>query len=381
MKKALYIGGFCLPDGNAAAQRVLGVAKLLHECDCDVRFCGLAKNIKNYQEGSVEGFQYRNYAYPSSLMKWLKYLCGHDSSIAEIDSYKPDIVILYNHPALAIERIQKHCRKKNIKVIADITEWYEPVGNPFFKLIKKADVNRRMLVSHKRLDGMICISNYLTKYYNSTGLPILYLPPLIDIHQAKWHQPIVKNHDVVKLVYAGSPGSSKDRLDLIMKALDGIVPDLDKCIKFDIIGITQEQYKNTWNDDKVYSFANFHGRIPHLEVIKYLLEADFQIFLRPDTLPNRAGFPTKFVETITSSTLPITNLSSNLSDYLRDGVNGFVVESLEFKSIQNAFNYALKVACDGTIDNLQENIKRDLFDYRHYRNEMFGFLKLIIERE
>ena len=163
MKKVLYIGGFTMPDGNAAAQRVLGIGKLLRECGYLVRFTGLTKSGVT-KENVIDGFQYKNYPYPNNLLLWMKYLTGYDFSIKEILKYKPDVVILYNHPALAIEKIKRFCHKRGIKILADITEWYKPLGSLFFKTIKNFDTNRRMTYSHKKLDGLICISSYLLNY-------------------------------------------------------------------------------------------------------------------------------------------------------------------------------------------------------------------------
>lgn len=362
-----------MPDGNAAAQRVLGIAKILKMSGHEVRFSGLSRNINTLEDGCVNGFPFVNYPYPLSLLDWFKYLVGRDSVIFEIEKFQPDIVILYNHPALAIEHITKFCHKKGIKVIADVTEWYEPQGNPIFKAIKGFDTNRRMRKSHLRVNGLICISSYLSEYYRRHGAKVIEIPPLVDIEQPKWHQEVEVHHDDVRMVYAGSPGSSKDRLDLILRALDEIVPNLDKKIRFDIIGISQEQYINTWGDNTHHDYAVFNGRRPHEEVIKKLLEADFQIFLRPDNLPNRAGFPTKFVETITSHTLPITNLSSNLKDYIIHGKTGFVIETLEPDYIKESINKAMSLSRK-EIDVLKNNLKFNLFDFRQYFCDMDKFL-------
>lgn len=365
-----------MPDGNAAAQRVLGVAKALSLLSIEVCFCGLNRDIHSPEIGVFESFDFINYPYPSSLIDWFKYLVGRDSVISEIEKFQPDAVILYNHPALAIEHITKFCHKKRIKALADVTEWYEPQGNPIFKAIKGFDTNRRMRKSHLKVDGLICISSYLAVYYRRQGAKVIEIPPLVDIEQPKWHQKVEEHHGEFRMVYAGSPGSSKDRLDLILTALDEIIPNLEKKIRFDIIGITQEQYIDTWGDNKHHDYAVFNGRRPHEEVIKKLLEADFQIFLRPDNLPNRAGFPTKFVETITSRTLPITNLSSNLKDYLINNKNGFVIEALDIVSIKSAINSALAVKSDA-IEILKRNLDNTKFDYRLYSNKLYDFIKNI----
>ena len=355
-----------MPDGNAAAQRVLGIAKAMRECDCEVRFCGLSRSINaQFEDGNIDGFQYRNYRYPNSFITWRKYLLGYDASILEIERYQPQIVVLYNHPAFAIEHIAKFCHRKNIKVIADITEWYEPQGNPIFKAIKGFDTDRRMRKSHLKLDGLICISQYLFDFYKDKVSNVINVPPLVDINQDKWHQQKISDIDSIRIVYAGSPGSNKDRLDLILRGMDEIVPALNYTVKFDIIGMSEEQYKKTWNDGVAHGYVTFNGRLPHNKVIKKLLDADFQIFLRPDTLPNRAGFPTKFVETITSGTLPITNLSSNLSQYLRDGENGFVINSLAPEDIEFTLKKALQLSKQD-INIKKDSLLPNIFDYHNY---------------
>lgn len=366
MKRALYIGGFTMPDGNAAAQRVLGIAKLLCLRNYDVRLCGLTHQINTgTEEGVIDGFKYCNYPYPVTLCDWSRYLTGHDFAIYEVERFDPQVVILYNHPALAIEHIVKYCHKKNIRVLADITEWYKPEGNWIFRTIKGYDTRRRMTFSHLKLDGLICISSFLAEYYRSRGSKVIELPPLVDIEQSKWHQPIEQHDDEIRIVYAGSPGKTKDRLDLILKAMDNIVLSLKNPLRFDIIGVTKEQYRKTWGDYRERAFVVFNGRLSHNEVIKKLLGADYQVFLRPDTLPNRAGFPTKFVESITSGTLPITNLSSNLSQFLKDGKTGFLISSLDPGHIELSLKKAFELKkCD--IDILREGLERDVFDYRKY---------------
>ncbi len=373
MKKALYIGGFCMPDGNAAAQRVLSVGKLLRECGFEVRFSGLQHNITEPREGMIENFKYKNYPYPTTALAWIKYLTGRDYAISEIRQNRPDIVILYNHPALAIEHITKYGHKNGIKVIADITEWYEPSGNPIFKFIKEADTSRRMKYSHKRVDGLICISNCLSDYYADTGLPILNLPPLVDVFQSKWHQKYEKDDSEIKILYAGSPGANKDRLDFIVQSMAKVLVGRDCKIRFDIIGITKEQYITAWADKTDYPFVTFHGRLTHEEVVRKLLSADFQIFLRPDTLQNRAGFPTKFVETVTTKTIPITNLNSNLSDYLDDKVNGLEIKSLRSDDIQESIIKALTLTHEEIVA-MKKSCNANIFDYRNYISKMSEFI-------
>lgn len=379
MKRVLYIGGFEMPDCNAAAQRVLAIGKLLKLCSYEVRFCGLSRIGK--QQGEIEGFTFTNFSYPKNISSWLEYLIFSNKFKTEIKLYHPDIVILYNHPAFAIERLAKYCHKHNIRALADVTEWYKPEGSLIFNTIKGYDTTRRMKYSHLKLDGLICISNYLYNYYSEYNIPIINIPPLIDLEQPKWHQTIDNSTENIKILYAGSPGVSKDRLDIIVSALKA-VSQCPKCQKFefDIIGITKEQYCKKWGKTDVPNFVNFIGRIPHEEVIKRLISCDYQIFLRPETLPNKAGFPTKFVETIASRTIPITNLNSNLSDYLKDSQNGFVIKAFDVHSVITALLMALTKTKD-EIMQMKKHINPEIFDFRSYKTSFCQFLNLVVDKQ
>ena len=74
MQKVLYMGGFEMPDKNAAAQRVLSVAKVFRLLGYEVVFYGITKG--NDFEGEVEGFKYEAREYPQSTSEWVKYALG-----------------------------------------------------------------------------------------------------------------------------------------------------------------------------------------------------------------------------------------------------------------------------------------------------------------
>lgn len=66
----LYVGGFEMPDGNAAAQRVLAIAKALPD-GYNVKFLGLT-HCDNYN-GMVVGYEYTNLPYPSTKEEWINH--------------------------------------------------------------------------------------------------------------------------------------------------------------------------------------------------------------------------------------------------------------------------------------------------------------------
>ncbi len=365
MKSILYIGGFEMPDKNAAAQRVMSIAKALREAGYEILFYGITAT--GDFRGVVDGFHYEAYPHPNGTIAWIKYALG--KGIKDyIRQKNPDYVFLYNYPAFAQERVISYCKMNGIRTIGDITEWYRPINLP-----KRIDTWYRMVVGNKKLDGIITISRYLSEYYKSST--IVQLPPLVDKREEKWQiKPVERGNDKIRLVYIGT-GSIKDMLDKIIK---GILTVGAEKFHLDVIGITQEQYNLIYQQalDVFDLNVNFHGRLPHRQALEYLLGADFQIFFRDYIRANNAGFPTKFVESMSAGIPVITNRISNIDDYLVDGENGFMIEKLDDKELTDVLAKVSDLTRND-IDNLKSRCLFDAFDYRKYIEPLKMFMQKI----
>lgn len=388
-KTILYVGGFELPDKNAAAQRVISNAKIFRELGYNVVFIGVSKAIekKVFLEDTIdhfEGFQYYSIPYPKSILDWLSYL-SKVSYLNLMVKINPSIVIAYNYPSLVLNKLRKYCKSNQIKIIADVTEWYDPKGNFFYKILKKTDIYYRMEFVNNRLDGIIVISRYLYNYYKKTYLRnIIEIPPLVDLSMEKWAPlSFSEEHDYLKLIYAGSPGKkNKDRLDYIILFINNFLKEQKKKVKLTIVGITEKQFIEYFNPSEqvlleMNSWVNFWGQLSHPKTLELIKENDFQIFIRENNLVNNAGFPTKFVEAISCGIPVITNISGNLNDYLYNGFNGCVVEidsdESFYDSLKNALFHDRK-----TIEQMKVNCKTmKIFDYHFYISPMEDFLKAI----
>ena len=380
-KTILYIGGFNLPDKNAAALRVVANSLILEQLGYNVVLVGLTRDRGDagvwFKRGNMECM---NLAYPSSIDEWWNYLTSAKSYKQLIADYNPSAVIAYNHPAVALKKLLKHNRAMGIKTFADCTEWYEPKeGNALFKMIKKWDVKKRMYEVHFKMDGIITISRFLDDFYKEKGKKTVLLPPLVDIQDTKWTERKGNNDlNKTRLIYAGSPIDNKDRLDWIVGSLSRILSESgkDNSVELLIIGITEQQYRNMYqvgNDEQLPAFVTFFGRIAHEEVIQHLLHSDFQIFLRERNLSNMAGFPTKFAESISSKTLVLTNDTSNLTDYLENGKNGYLLNIENEQKLLESLKKVLSIPVKD-IRQLRNEMDYTIFDYRRYVPQMKQFM-------
>lgn len=77
--KILYIGGFELPDKNAAAHRVLNNGKALEKLGYKVVFIDVNKELDSKNiEMNIKGFERYSISYPKSNKEWLKYISSVD---------------------------------------------------------------------------------------------------------------------------------------------------------------------------------------------------------------------------------------------------------------------------------------------------------------
>lgn len=387
-KKILYVGGFELPDKNAAAHRVIGNAKAFRELRYMVDFLGVSKTQDEnptsvLTEGSYQGFRYWSIPYPKGAIEWIRYISYIEKTkIIVSKSEKPyDVIIIYNFPSIASYRLLRYCKKNNIKIISDCTEWYDHSKNSVIGIIKHFDSEFRMRYINKRMDGVICISEYLYKYYKSVKSKII-LTPLVDLQDIKWEMKRNNINHNIRLIYAGSPGSAKDKINLVIDSLTKI-DNIDNKVLLNIIGITKDEYLRMYPEQKnksiiIDKFIIFHGRIPHIDAVKLIKESDFTIFLREKTRANMAGFPTKFVESISCGAPVITNKTSDLQDYLEEGKNGFWIDMEDEKIRIEELKEIINLPRD-QIETMKESTRNSkLFDYRGNVKLIDRFIRTII---
>lgn len=367
----LYIGGFELPDKNAAAQRVVANAKALRDLNYNVVFIGITKTTevyKNILDTKEKYFGFDSYAteYPKSKKDWIKFLSSIDDVIKVYKEYEDvKYVIAYNYQALAFKKMIDFCKKNNVKVITDCTEWYGNKGRgAIFAVIKGADTFYRMRILQKQLFGVIAISDYLEQYYSKCK-NVVNIPPLVDKSDVKWDINKKEKNDVLTIAYAGSPGDYKDRLDYVIDFFSQLEVDYI----LNIVGITKEQYLSKKTNVKdVPSNVSFKGRVPHEVALDYVKNADFTCFFKRKNRVNTAGFPTKFVESISSGTPVITNPSSNLEIYFKKSYVGLLIPN------DNINNMSLEIS-NAIITSNKDNIDSDMFDYKNYLNEFKSLLE------
>lgn len=371
----VYVGGFEMPDGNAAAHRVLNNGKIFLALGYRVVFCGVDKTIDKDTYPAKPMCEFFNcpQKYPNTKKDWFKGLFDFSHIKRVMDGYDDvKYVVAYNMHAVPLKKLISYCKKKKIMIIADITEWYE---NKFslspVKFIKWLDCEIVMKRLHKKVDGIIAISKYLYDHYKKTSKSIIQLPPLVDVSENIWQNTPESRSDKVEFIYSGIPSAAKDRVDVILDCFSDLKDKKD--FLFTIVGKTRDEFikafpKSSNIIDELGEKAVFTGRLSHKESVSALLRADYCVFIRERTRKNTAGFPTKFAECVTSGIGVIVNDISNISDYFPIK-NGTLLPDAEKKNVESAIDSAID---SGKVDH----VVSDMFDYKRYIDKMDEFLKL-----
>jgi len=390
----IYVGGFILPDGNAAAHRVRTISKLLLGSGYQPVFLGFntsqQKNVNflNTKTTTEEGDSYA-LNYPSTIWEWFRNLFSIGDIKRIVEYYgrkKIKAIIAYNYPGVSLNRLRLYCKLNDIYIISDCTEWYSPPisSNLPFYILKKLDTLLRMQFVNKQIDGIITISKYLYDYYSTCKCELILVPPLVDLKDKKWSYEKSVPDDMCRIVYAGSLGrGNKDKLDKVIDALSRIRIGRGRSFTFDIIGINKNEYcrifKRKMIPANLSGHLTFYGRVNHNEVLSIIKKVDYSLFLRDQTIMTKSGFPTKFVESISCGTPVLTNDTSDLKDYLQDSLYGFMINDSTEELLTSSIDTAINITPKEILRKKEFCRESKLFDITNYSTQFDEFLRAVFK--
>ncbi len=340
----IFVSQYRFPEGDAGSERTLYLAQAYQRLGFDVLVVAHGAKSKN---GNHKGVPYLSLRFFSNKMiSRLLWYPRMKRQMKELEKRGIDAIIATNLDAKSLSFLKKWSLRRKIVFIYDAVEWYDPRQ---FKLGEKSKVykSNNNLVT-KFIDNdirVIAISTFLNNYFLSKGIRSVNVPVIFN-QQAL---PFQAKHPSDRLIlqYAGSPGK-KDSLDVVFYGLNLLNDEELRNIRLNLIGVTESQAKDLLDDifvfERLCPSLGFYGRQPMSFVRTIMETADFNILLRNDDYRNvRAGFPTKVVEGVSFSTPFIMNLTSDLGQFFKDGIDCIEVKKFSPESFKDAVRRALSL--------------------------------------
>jgi glycosyltransferase involved in cell wall biosynthesis len=397
-RKVVYIGNFSFPFGNASGKRVYANGKLLRKLGHQVVFVGVSKDVMietriEDTKDTHDDFTYYSLSYPRSIAEWLNYNHTYKTIIELLqDSIKlvpGDIIVLYGSPTLSLftTKMIRYCKNNGIVTISDCVDWLSTrTHRPFFDLVKWIDNTYQKAYANTRTDGVIAISSYLSEYYRNAGCKTVIVPPLSPMRYPAIDLPL-DSDEKVKICYAGSAfrsglknvssDSIKDRIDTALDLL--LFAKRTECnFVFNIFGFTMIEFTDAFPTyrkiiDALGDSVVFHGVWSNEDVTREIMASDFTILIRDDKKETRAGFPTKVSESISCGTPVITTRTSDLEDYIEEGINGFFLNCENISASRNRLCEILSMNKKDIFKMKAFCADSDAFYYEKYVDRIRGF--------
>lgn len=375
----VYIGAFRFPDKDAAAKRVLGVGYALRDSGYRVVYAGGEQGSTDRNQ--IFGFDYYSQNEldlnsPNIFLKMLNFFRAGLNTVRWLCEFQKQNeihkIILYNSSNIFIRRIARFCRKNNIELIPDITEWYQSSHLPGGRYgLISLDNALKMKFTYYRFNKMIVISKFLKHNFKDKSRQICLVPPVI--YEGIDLTPSKSDNSALNLLYAGSPGL-KDDLFKIVKLIQENSNQFSK-IQLTIAGITQKQFERM-NDITVEAInICFMGRVSQEVILDLYRNAHFSFIIRPNERYANAGFPTKFVESLKYGVPIIATNTSDLGDYLVNEVNGYLLKSSDVLEIKETLTKILNIN-DSDMIGLKNNALKTAaqFEYNNYTTRLSEFI-------
>lgn len=383
----VYVGPFSFPDGGAAARRILGIAKSMQAGGFQVEVaCGqMGKNGQSSEwfEGiKVISLSERTAENLPRALKHMAYLTMGKKTITWLDAlkHKPRAVILYSGYSPYLLQLLPWARRHSVPLVFDAVEWYDPASPLGWLLPYQLNIELAMRFLLPRVGRVISISDFLHHHYRERDCRSVLVPPTLDVSATQARTEGRDSQRPLQVVYAGSPG----RKDLLGNILEAVLRlrQAGHNLHLSVAGIQASDAAGyaavrTRQADEVSAGVSFVGILSHSDSMDLVRQADFSLLLRRDARYSRAGFPTKFVESLAVGTPVIANLSSDLHKYLKNGDTGFICDSPEPESLEAALTRALTLTSDqhAAMRARCREVAAKAFDYRTFVAPLSQFLQ------
>ena len=353
MMKTIFVCSTAkFPDGDAGSIYYCNLAKCLSNDVNNILMIGAgntgySKIVKDKKTG-LDILSLRKYS--NRISKIISHFTIKRKIINYAIKHFADIKLLLMDGTFSLRnynRISRFFKKHNpnAKIVIGVLERYhkDEFENKLlmFNMIRN---NNNLIDRFQEKNCYIfCISSFLEESFSKRGFKCLRVPFIFDATQSMTcddkHKYLI-NDGKVRFIYAGAP-SKKDLIVNVVNGLSFLPDSYLRKIEVSLIGVTEDWLLNHGLNkaviNKLSNCLKVLGRLPHEDVEKYYMISEYSLLARDENKCfAKAGFPTKISESLFYCVIPITNLTSDLHLYLKNGINSIIIDGHSPENISSA---------------------------------------------
>lgn len=390
MKEILYIGNVGVPN-TAPTVHAQNIARLFYKLGYHTTFiCNEEKTKKIIKEKS-EVFDYcytkKYIKFPKiSALEWIvDELTGWKYKkllYDKVKEKKPDLILMYGYTGE--KWLIKYCHKNRIPFLIERTDWFEKSDRVDLlgKLILQRQVDNCITKYDKSVNGFIVISKYFEEYYNKINKLNIFIPPIFEF-DLKRKISRFKNDGKIRLVYAGNLGGNKDQILPVLKAIKRINKNQIYII-ISIIGPTMKQIEEVTLENDWYKYGvEVYGRVENIKAKEIIEKSDFSLLLRQNKRYAKAGFSTKFAESMCLGVPVICTKVGGADTIITNMVDGIHLKDNRPETIEKILEYLLNKNSDEILQMKRNAYKKacEIFYVGNYVERLKYFVEKVKENK
>ena len=383
-RKVLIITSGVYPFGTPMALRIRAFSCLFESCGWDTVVYTDQITLDNDR---VETKIYENtkiYSYGKKISRIDKLVLPlvFKKRIKEIMEIERPSLIFSNCLYDRFTTIRSIADQYKLPLIIQSCEWYDP------STFKHGRLSHHYILhlfcwrfQYIHANGVVAISNLLKKHYEKNISNTIRIPTIVDEIETKYRIRVDESTKSIKLLFAGSLARTKDSIKQYFEALELMTEDYRR-IQFEICGVSESDLKAHLGENIYSKYVNQitnYGRVPQDKIADMYVNCDYGIFFRPNQRSSHAGFSTKLGEGMSTGTPFIVNDTSDISLYIHNGENGFIVNDV--KEIATVLDEIL-IMNTAQREAIRENARMTAmtsFYYEPYKEEFTSFIDCVIK--
>jgi len=328
---------FTFPDGQAATNRIYTYAKGLKENGINVYVVCFSSNYMEQPDGTSQGIPYfhpfrQKVRNKNFFIRRLQNLAKNFNAYQVLRRInKEDRITAINgwSSLLSTHLIGWFFAKLlRAKFISEISE--HPLRDYQTGFINRKRGLLRFYIESRFCDGIFCISRFLVDFHIKHGVnkrKLFLIPSTVDPSRFALNgkKPEMDSY----IGYFGSLTFKRDSVDMLIKAFSVFhtrYPEVYLVLGGFCSMEMKEQINRLIDDLGLTQKVIILNYLTRDEIIKYIVHAKALVMVRSKDLESQASYPSKLSEFLSTGKPVVTVNVGEISDYIKDGENGYLVE-------------------------------------------------------